>query len=138
MVMHTTNMRLAKSFKSVIDYRRKVKGGALATETANHPKGSLIMSREFIKKVEKVYIISALYTDFAHLTDAFEGTAKSLGELDEAEKIEAQASALREEGKRYLDIYFHYKEHVSEIENLDFDAITENLKEGVRALAQNF
>lgn len=95
------------------------------------------MSREFMAKVEKVYTISSLYTDFAHLTNAFENIAKSLGKMDEAEKIEAQASALRKEGKRYLDIYFHYKEHVSEIENLDFDAITENLKEGARVLAQN-
>lgn len=41
------------------------------------------------------------------------------------------------EANRYSDMCFHYKEHVSEIENLDFDAILENLKEGARVLAQN-
>lgn len=41
------------------------------------------------------------------------------------------------EANRYSDMCFHYKEHVSEIENLDFDAIAEKLKEDVRALAQN-
>lgn len=44
---------------------------------------------------------------------------------------------MSKEANRYNDMHFHYKEHVSEIENLDFDAITENLKEGVRTLAQN-
>lgn len=44
---------------------------------------------------------------------------------------------MSKETNRYSDMCFHYKEHVSEIENLDFDAIAEKLKEDARALAQN-
>lgn len=95
------------------------------------------MSREFIKKVEKVYDIHSLHNDFANLANDFRCIAERLGKFEEAKKMGEQSRALREEGKRYLNIYFHYKEHVSEIENLDFDAITENLKEDARVLAQN-
>lgn len=95
------------------------------------------MSREFIKKVEKVYDIHSLHNDFANLANDFRCIAERLGKFEEAKKAGEQSHALREEGKRYLDIYFHYKEHVSEIENLDLDAILENLKEDVRTLAQN-
>lgn len=95
------------------------------------------MSREFMAKVEKVYDIHSLHNDFANLANDFRCIAESLGKFEEAKKSREQSSALREEAKRYHDMYFHYKEHVSEIENLDFDAITENLKEGARVLAQN-
>ena len=44
---------------------------------------------------------------------------------------------MSKEANRYSDMYFHYKEHVSEIESLDFDAIVEKLKEDVRTLARN-
>ena len=95
------------------------------------------MEQAFMQKVEKVYDIQSLHNDFANLANAFRGIAESLGEFKEAKKMDEQSRALREKGKHYLDIYVHHKEHVSEIEALDLDAIISNLKEGARTLTQN-
>lgn len=95
------------------------------------------MSREFMAKVEKVYDIHSLHNDFANLANNFRCIAESLGKFEEAKKSREQSSALREEAKRYHDMYFHYKEHRDEIEAMDFDATIENLKAGALALAQN-
>lgn len=95
------------------------------------------MSREFIEKLEKVYDIHSLHNDFANLANGFRCIAERLGKFEEAKKSGEQSRALREEGKRYLDIYHNNREHENEIENLDFDAIIENLKKGARVLAQN-
>ena len=95
------------------------------------------MEQSFEVKLNKLSAISALHNNFAHLVDAFENIAQCEGKFDEAEKIGALASALRKEASRYSRMYVFNNEHVAEIEAMDFDAITENLKAEIRVLAQN-
>lgn len=90
-----------------------------------------------MEKVEKLSLVASLNNDYAHLLNAFANIASRMGKQEEAEKINAQASALRKESSRYAELEVFYETRKEEIESLDLDAILENLKEGVRVLAQN-
>ena len=95
------------------------------------------MAQVFEVKLNKLSTLSTLHNNFAHLVNAFEDIAQSEGKFEEAEKMSAQASALRKEASHYSRMYAFNNEHVAEIEAMDFEAITESLKAEIRALAQN-
>lgn len=95
------------------------------------------MEQAFMEKVEKLSLVASLHNDHAHLLNAFANIASRMGKQEEAEKINAQASALRKESSRYGEMEVFCETRKDEIESLDLDAILENLKKDVRALAQN-
>ena len=95
------------------------------------------MSRELDEKLEKLSLVASLHSDYAHLLNAFANIASRMGKQEEAEEIDAQASALRKESSRYGEMEIFYETRKDEIDSLDLDAILENLKEDVCTLAQN-
>lgn len=95
------------------------------------------MEHAFNEKLEKLSLVASLHSDYAHLLNAFANIASRMGKQEEAEEIDAQASALRKESSRYGEMEIFYETRKDEIDSLDLDAILENLKEDVRTLAQN-
>ena len=95
------------------------------------------MGHAFDEKLKKLDHLSSLHNDFAHLVNAFAHVANRERKFDEEEKMNARASVLRKEASRYGRMYVFNHEHVEEIETMDYDAVIENLKNEIRALAQN-
>jgi hypothetical protein len=95
------------------------------------------MAQAFDEKLVKLDNVSSLHNDFAHLINAFANVANRERKFEEEEAMNNRASALRKEASRYGRMYVFNHEHIEEIESMDFDAIVNNLKDEVRALAQN-